>query len=191
MRCKIRFVSRQANGGVSFKEQAVEVQGRRVKLGRGTDNDVFLKDLRVNFRHADILIRDTDLVVEAVGESPLKVDGVAMSRGALAPGTQVEVGPYRVGLLAAEPGADLTLEVELLTPAPTGTVEQLMAPGGLKLEGTVLGKRALSWALFLAVLAVGLGLPVAAYLTKAASRNGAEAPAAGMQGGARPTLTFD
>jgi hypothetical protein len=28
MRCKIRFVSRQANGGVSFKEQAVEVQGR-------------------------------------------------------------------------------------------------------------------------------------------------------------------
>jgi pSer/pThr/pTyr-binding forkhead associated (FHA) protein len=101
-----------------------------VKLGRGTDNDVFLKDLRVNFRHADIVVRDADLVVEAVGESPLKVDGVAMSRGALAPGTQVEVGPYRVGLLPPEPGADLTLEVELLTPAPTGTVEQLWRRAG-------------------------------------------------------------
>lgn len=190
MRCKVRYVSRQPGRGESYKEQVVDVQGRRVKLGRGTDNDVFLKDLRVNFRHADIVVRDTDAVVEAIGESPLKVDGVAMARGSLGLGTLVEVGPYRVVPIESEPGADLTLEVELLTPAPTGTVEQLVIPGGLRLEGTALGKRALSWALFLLVLVAGLGLPVAAYMSKAAGRAEATADRDGTGGGARPTLSF-
>jgi hypothetical protein len=174
MRCKVRFVSRQPNGSLAQREQSVDVAGRRIKLGRGTDNDVFLKDLRVNYRHADVVVRDNDVVIEAVGDSLLRIDGVPQARGALTPETEVEAGPYRLRMLppGEAAGADIGLELELVAPPPAQSVETLVAPGGLRLQDTLLGRRSLSWALFLLLAVVSLGLPLAAYLAKPAVEPG-------------------
>ena len=74
MRCKIRYLTRQRTGRVAQDEQIVKVEGNRISLGRGTDSTVFLRDLRVNYHHADLVVHDDEIVIEAVGHSILRVD---------------------------------------------------------------------------------------------------------------------
>ena len=142
MRCKIRYLTRQRTGRVAQDEQIVEVEGNRISLGRGTDSTVFLRDLRVNYHHADIVVRDDGIVLEAVGHSILRIDGLPVERGLITPDSEIEVGPYRLQLGQDEADADLTLAVELVTPPPTDTVEQLVPQRGIGLGAGLLGKRA-------------------------------------------------
>lgn len=167
MRCKLRTVSRYRSGSVSRSEQLIETAGSRVTVGRGTDSDIFLKDLRVNYRHAEIVLRDFDAIIEAVGESDLRIDGVLVERGLLVPDAEIEVGPYRLQILPDEPDVDLALEVELVTPPPSDSIERLVAPRGVGIGSGLLRKRPLAWGLFAGLLAIGLVLPVLAHRTPA------------------------
>lgn len=165
MRLTIRTISRLPSGRVSQKDQTVEIEGRRIKLGRGTDNDLALKDLRVNYRHADILVREEDIVVEAIDDSLIRLDGVPVERGALTPESELEVGPYRIQVVDASLGGhEVTLAVELVSPAPAGSVEAIIDPRRTRLGGGFLGKRGWSWLLFLLLLAVSLIIPIWAYM---------------------------
>ena len=65
MRCKIRYLTRQRTGRVAQDEQIVTLEGNRITLGRGTDSTVFLRDLRVNYHHAELVVHDYELVIEA------------------------------------------------------------------------------------------------------------------------------
>jgi hypothetical protein len=165
VRCRVRTLTRLRNGGISQSEQLIETEGPRLVLGRGTDSDLFLKDLRVNYHHAEIVKRDFDLVIEAVDGSSLRIDEVPVERAALAPGSEVEVGPYRLQVLPDEPGADLTLTLELVVPPPSSDTTSLADPRRTRLEGTWLQKRPLSWALFAALIVIGLALPILAHRT--------------------------
>jgi predicted CXXCH cytochrome family protein len=160
MRCRIRNLFRSRTGSLGFKEEIVEVDGHRVRLGRGTENDVFLGDLRVNYRHAEIVVREHDVIIEAIGESIIRVDGVPTDRGAMTPATEVEVGPYRIQL-QDEAGADLTLAIELIAPAPTDGVDKLIDPKRIGIGGS---RRSLSWVLFVAAIVGTLVLPMVAHL---------------------------
>lgn len=163
MRCKIRYISRQRRG-VTQSDQIVDIQGARLKLGRGTDSDVFLKDLRVNYHHADIVVRESDIVIEAVGASLVRVDGSPVERGVIRQGSEVEVGPYRVDLAPNEPGVDLTLLVELVV-APPADVD-LINPARVRIGVTGgTSRRVYSWSLFGAAIVGCLFLPVVAYLS--------------------------
>ena len=130
MRCTIRYLSRQRTGRVAQTEQLVEAPGRELTLGRGTDSDVFLRDLRVNYHHARLTVRDHDLVIEAVGESVLRVDQKPVKRAVVTPNSEIEVGPYRVALQPGEADDDLTLTVELISPPPVDTVERCWRRAG-------------------------------------------------------------
>ncbi|MCE3249219.1 MAG: Inner rane component of cytoplasmic domain, partial [Geminicoccaceae bacterium] len=98
MRCKIRYLTRQRTGRVAQDEQIVEVEGNRISLGRGTDSTVFLRDLRVNYHHADLVVHDDGIVLEAVGHSILRVDRLPVERGLITSDSEIEVGPYRLQL---------------------------------------------------------------------------------------------
>jgi hypothetical protein len=165
MRCKIRYLTRQRTGRVAQDEQIITLEGNRITLGRGTDSAVFLRDLRVNYHHAELVVHDHEIVIEAVGHSILRIDHIPVERAVVTPESEIEVGPYRLQLGQDEPDADLTLAVELVTPPPTDTVEQLIEPRRLLLGTGILRKRALSWLLFLVVLVSGLALPIVAYRT--------------------------
>ena len=130
MRCKLRTVSRYRSGSVSRGEQLIETAGSRLTLGRGTDSDIFLKDLRVSYRHAEIVLRDFDAIIEAVGESDLRIDGVLVERGLLVPDAEIEVGPYRLQVLPAEADVDLALERLGLELVRLGRYNEVLAPLG-------------------------------------------------------------
>ncbi|HSA79592.1 MAG TPA: cytochrome c3 family protein [Geminicoccaceae bacterium] len=165
MRCKIRYLTRQRTGRVAQDEQIVNLEGNRITLGRGTDSTVFLRDLRVNYHHAELVVHDHEIVIEAVGHSILRIDQVPVERAVVTPDSEIEVGPYRLQLRQDEPDADLTLAVELVTPLPTDTIERLIEPRRVSLGTGILRKRAISWLLFLLVIVGGLALPVVAYRT--------------------------
>jgi hypothetical protein len=165
MRCKIRYLTRQRTGRVAQDEQIVTLEGNRITLGRGTDSTVFLRDLRVNYHHAELVVHDYGIVIEAVGHSILRIDHIPVERAVVTPDSEIEVGPYRLQLGQDEPDADLTLAVELVTPPPTDTIEQLVEPRRVLLGTGILRKRALSWLVFLVVIISGLALPIVAYRT--------------------------
>ena len=182
MRCRVQNVTRLPNGTTAIKDREVATSGNRVRIGRGTDNDIVLKDLSVAFRHADLVVRDFDVVVEAVGGSAVRFDDVAAGRGVLAPDTVVGIGPYQIRLLPAEPGFDLNLAIESQDTAVASAAPVAAAP--MRLRGGLLARRPLSWLLFAAVLVGFLVLPVLAHLgyqreqapVLADGRMGAEAP---------------
>jgi predicted CXXCH cytochrome family protein len=161
MRCRVRYVTSLPNGSTATKDREVTTSGARVRVGRGTDNDIVLKDLAVAFRHADIVVRDFDIVVEAVGGSAIRFDEVPAGRGALTLETVVGIGPYRLRLLPAEPGFDLALSIEAADVAPA---MQAVPAAALRISGGIASRRPLSWLLFVAILAGCLVLPVLANL---------------------------
>ena len=69
MRCRVQNVTRLPNSTSATKDREVTTSGNRLRIGRGTDNGIVLKDLSVTLRHADIVMRDFDIIVEAVGDS--------------------------------------------------------------------------------------------------------------------------
>ncbi len=161
MRCRVQNVTRLPNGTTSTKDREVTTSGNRVRIGRGTDNDIVLKDLSVAFRHADIIVRDFDIVVEAVAGSAVRFDDVPAGRGVLAPETVLGIGPYQIRLLPPERGFDLDLAIESGETAATAPVT---ASAPLRLRGGLLARRPLSWLLFAAALVGCLVLPVLANL---------------------------
>lgn len=164
-RLLVRYLTRRPNGGVARSERRITVVGDRIALGRGSDNEVFLKDLRVNYHHATLTVTPDDLVVEAVGSSALRVNDTPVGRASVSPLSRIEVGPYRVAIAPPEADTDLVLEVELVVPEAEGTVERLLPPHGRRLAGVRLGRRAFSWLGFLLLLVIGLGLPIWAFVT--------------------------
>jgi Inner membrane component of T3SS, cytoplasmic domain len=192
MRCKVRYVARQRSGGVSHSDQTFNVEGQRISLGRGTDCHLFLKDLRASYHHAEIVVRDFDVVIEAVDDSALTIDGVPVERAAITPESEIEVGPYRLQLLR-EPDADLSLSVELTSPPPQDTIDKLIEPRRVGLDGGLLRKRALSWALFLLLITVGLALPIVAHRLAApdTTTSGPAASGADAAHGGSPLAGFD
>lgn len=164
-RLLVRYLTRRPNGGVARSERRVTAVGDRIGFGRGSDNEVYLKDLRVNYHHATLTVTADDLLLEAVGGSSLRVNDTPVGRASVSALSQIEVGPYRVAIAPPEPDTDLVLEVELVVAEAEGTVERLLAPRGTRLAGARLGRRAYSWFGFLLLLAVGLGLPIWAFLT--------------------------
>jgi hypothetical protein len=161
MRCRVQNVTSLPNGTTSTKEREVTTSGNRVRIGRGTDNDIVLKDLAVAFRHADIVVRDFDIVVEAEAGSPILFDEVPAGRGALTPETVVGIGPYQIRLLPPERGFDLALSIESGdSPAAAAPV---VAAAPLRIQGGLFARRPLSWLLFATVLIGFLALPVLAH----------------------------
>ncbi|MDX1541953.1 MAG: FHA domain-containing protein, partial [Geminicoccaceae bacterium] len=164
MRLKIRTLQRLKSGGTSASDHVVEVPEKRIGIGRGTDNEVFLRDLRVNYKHARILVRDFDTIIEAEDDSLIQVDEVPVERAVIDTNSEIDVGPYRLKLLGPEGDDDLVITVELVSPVESETVDKLIRPERTKLEGRAIGRRSLAWSLFLLVLALTLALPILAHL---------------------------
>ena len=191
MRLKIRALQRLKSGGTSASDHVIEVPGNRIGIGRGTDNEVFLKDLRVSYQHAQILVRPHDKVMEAIDDSLVRVDEVPTDRAVIDTDSDIEIGPYRLKLLGREPDADFVITVELVSPVQAETVDQLIRPERTRLEGGWLGRRSLSWALFLLVLGLALALPILAYLGDDPARAEKRVTAEGPDQGRGPLMGFD
>src|SRR5262245_53837380 len=85
----------------------------RITIGRGTDQDIQLPDVRVTLAHAEIHPQQGGgWRIECRSENPVWVNGSALAESALAIGDTIDVGRFRLTLAPAEPGTDLVLQIE-------------------------------------------------------------------------------
>jgi hypothetical protein len=139
--------------------RALRASGPRIGLGRGTDNEVPLADIRVGLHIAALVPRDDGIAIEKLGTSPMSVNGQVVDSAALKPGDEILLGPYRIEILAPPEGCDGAIQVELTQPLGAA-LERLNSGARIGLERTNVSKRVYAWTGFLVMAVVCLAVPV-------------------------------
>ena len=158
MRFLIRRISRTVDGREIVRPQAVT--GDTLSIGRGPHNDINLPDLAVTPRHAAIHLAPGLMIeIESARRRPMEVNGRSVRRAVIDPsaGAEIHIGAHR---LTVSRGADnvCTIDVERLS---EGDWVDTKGEGDIfSLRGTLPGKRMLSWAFALMLLAVFLAWPI-------------------------------
>jgi pSer/pThr/pTyr-binding forkhead associated (FHA) protein len=97
----VLVVVRGENAGSRFALSA-----DRVRIGRHPDSDIFLDDVTVSRRHAEILSDATGYHVKDVGSlNGTYVNGERIERAALRDSDQIQVGKYRFVVIGATDGS--------------------------------------------------------------------------------------
>lgn len=161
MTATIRTITRRANGRESTR--TVEVPKNLLQIGRATECDVHLPDLRVGLKHARLTISDGAFFLEAEGDNEFKVNGRSVRKleARLGAPTIAQIGPYT--LKFSEEAGRLLIDVERVQQAATAHVDPAKV---FSLKRTWLSKRVAAWASALAVLAVFLAFPIATFAMK-------------------------
>ena len=155
MEVDVAFLSRR---GTAIMRRSQRASAERVRIGRGTDNEVPLNDIHVGLRAAALSLRDGVLIIDRLDNSPLEVNGDAVDTAPLEPGDEIRLGPYRIEILAPPEGCDGAIQIELVQPA-AGAPERLAgARIGLGHAGP--SKRVYAWTGFLVVTVICLAVPI-------------------------------
>src|SRR6516165_2441103 len=138
--------------GAALMRRSLHASGPRIRLGRGTDNEVPLADIRVGLHIAQLVTREGGIAIEKLGSSPMIINGESVDYARLNPGDEILLGPYRIELLPAPEGCDGAIQVELVQPMGAA-LERLTAGARIGLERTA-SKRVYAWSGFLVVAVI-------------------------------------
>ena len=154
----VSYLTRKRSGDVVHRD--VEVDNDVIRLGRGSDCQVFLHDPRVAFCHAEIHARGGDYFIEATNPAfELRVNGNPTNTLQLKIGDKILIGPYEIIIVETREGKDLTLTVELLEQR-ADHLERIKANSRTNLRDSGVSMRAMSWMFFAFVLVLFLIWPV-------------------------------
>ena len=157
MELRLAFLTRRAKGGVSTKEEAISAEV--VRIGRGTENEIYLPDPRVPLRLAVLHYSANGLFCEAVGAMDLRLNGNVVRNAQVSVGDTVGVGPYEIVIIEPPEDKDAAITVELTQPVGDD-VKELLSRSRTTLAAGGMSKRMWAWLLFL-VIAIGfIGLPI-------------------------------
>ena len=158
MRWLIRRVLKRANGDVF--EDDIHF-GDTLGIGRGTDQAVYITDLRAALAHARVTAFGGGRYrVESLIAAGVRIDGASQMNATVKAGSHLDIGSTRIRLI--DPPGDFEAAVEISTLDEAQVEAQKPAPM-LTLADAGLGKRRWSWALWALMLVLGLGLPLAAH----------------------------
>ena len=149
--------------GQSIREERL-VAGEELRIGRGTDSNVYLPDPRIRFLHA-VIKNSADGKLHIDGEGvPLNINGALETSAKLRYGARVMVGPYEINIEApyfdSKLGEhDFVLTTELVQPLVDVKTEIKMH-SKTSLRATSLSKRQLALVLSVLVGVVFMVLPV-------------------------------
>lgn len=91
---------------VNGEERANPLSGGRIRLGRGSDNDVVLSDVSVSRYHAEILREGEGWSVHDLkSTNGVEVNGVPVEKATLHPGDLLGVGAFELRVESEEPPA--------------------------------------------------------------------------------------
>ena len=161
MTFRLRSIETTAGGRRIVRDR--DVAGDSISVGRSADNGLHLPDLALDPRHATIARRADGLVsVESAGSLGFTLDGRVMLGGAIDPrtGGELRFGGYRIVVGLDDDGA------VLLTVDEPGSDRKSADEPRFSLAGLLAGKRSMSWALALVVLAGFLAVPIFSALTR-------------------------
>lgn len=138
------------------------LEAATLRIGRGSEQDLVLADLRLAIAHAEI--------TPGVGKLPgrlrvaaprlaLRLNGQLVADAPLAVGDAIDLGRHRITVLARVPDSDLVIEV-VERHAASEESDARRQKLKLTLAEAGLSRRPWAWALFLVVLLPGLALPL-------------------------------
>jgi hypothetical protein len=161
MRWLIRRVLKRGKGSVSYEDDIH--YGQVLTIGRGSDQAIFVPDMRVALEHARITaVGGGKYKVESLILAGIRVNDEITYATTVGPGAMVEVGTTRIQLL--EPPVDYEAGCEVSTIDKAEIAEdQKKKALPTQLSQTWLAKRAPSWTLFAIVALFGLVLPMLAH----------------------------
>lgn len=98
----IVVVTRGANAGSRFA-----VGAGTTTIGRHPDSTIFLDDVTVSRRHAEIIARDSGYLLSDVGSlNGTYLNGVRIEQAAMAEGDQIQIGKYKMVFVVGAPTGD-------------------------------------------------------------------------------------
>lgn len=156
MKVLIRFIRRLESGAVEHHDRTFD--GERLTLGRGTGQDIHLRDRRVALEHAEIRKVGTGYEISTRGVSGITVNDSFCRKASLKLGDSVYIGSNILKIIQPPESHDFAFTFELDPEAREEEAER--APVRDELIDQAPSKRTWSWGLALAVLAVFLLVPL-------------------------------
>jgi predicted CXXCH cytochrome family protein len=174
MAFRLRTIDITADGRQIVRDR--DVAKEALTIGRAAENDIHLPDLAIDPLHAQMMLRPGGRIeVEALSTLGFGVDGVSSRSASIDPtrGAELRFGTYN---LTVSRDGDGTPLITITQVASMDAGEAVDEKHRFSLASILPGKRALSWALAAAILAVFLAFPVASNLIHQAN------PSAGVHG---------
>ncbi len=163
MAIRVEFIRRRAGGRVTRRPTFYEKT--ELSIGRATDCDVYLPDLRVALHHAKLTLgRNNRVTFEALGDYRLKINGSTTRRGevSVGDGADVRIGPYKLAAVEAEADKEIAITIELVEPpktAPDPTEDERF----FSMLGYAPDKRLSAWAFVILVATAFLVIPILSF----------------------------
>lgn len=170
---RIRTIDVMADGREIVRDR--DLAAERLTIGRAAENDIHLPDLAIDPAHAAMTLRDGRIAVEALGTLGLGVDGVSTRSATIDParGAELRFGSYNLTVSRDGDGTPLITIAQVASHDPGEATDEKQR---FSLAAAMPGKRGLSWALALLILAMFLAIPIVTGLRHQAD------PAAKVQG---------
>jgi len=162
MQCNVSFLTRKSRGGVTHKDDIIS--GASIRIGRSTENELYLSDFRTSLHHATVHDRQGRYYIEAESGSDIRVNNDITQSARLNSGDIIAVGPYDIEILSAEEGKDLEITVELVRQLGDD-LEKLKQRSVTTLAATGFSRRRWSWVFFSIIALLFLALPIAAFFS--------------------------
>ncbi|MEJ2129617.1 MAG: FHA domain-containing protein, partial [Woeseiaceae bacterium] len=161
MKYLIRFITRNAAGGVEYNDKIVDAPA--ITIGRATDQVLHIKDRRARLQHATIEQKADGVHITSTALTGVIVNDRSQRASRLSSGDVIEVGANIIRVIDAPEGVDFAISFELSDDASTehfvtSWSEPVSGVGGWS-------KRRLSWALIVVIAALGLIAPIFTYET--------------------------
>lgn len=159
----IKFITRRSSGGEIVR--LVPVDKAELAIGRATDSDIYLPDLRVGLAHARLVrTAGQSVALEALGDNAVTVGGQPVARAVLEAGKAqpIGIGPYGLTVLPGDEAGQITVRVEQ-TEAPAKPPSQDDEIEAFALKSVMPTKRLGAWVLGVAMVLLFLVLPVWAF----------------------------
>ena len=114
MQVSITTITRRKNGSIGRKEEIKTCEF--IKIGRSTDDELFLADHRVPFDLAELHLRADGLFIEAFGDYDLRLLPIGEIKKKFHPkiGSIIGAGPYEVCIVEPAQVIDVALIVALI-----------------------------------------------------------------------------
>lgn len=161
MRWLIRRVLKRGKGSVSYEDDTH--YGDVLTIGRGSDQAIFVPDMRVALEHARITaVASGKYKIESLILAGIRVNNDLTYATTVGPGAMVEVGTTRIQLLEPPVDYEAGCEVSTIDKAEIAEGEKKKALP-TSLSQTWLAKRWPSWTLFTLIALFGLVLPLLAH----------------------------
>ncbi|HXI87401.1 MAG TPA: cytochrome c3 family protein, partial [Parvularculaceae bacterium] len=161
MTITVSFIRRRAGGRVTVRPKSYDK--RELTIGRATDCDVFLPDLRIGLHHARFVVLGANrALLEAEGDRRLRIDRASVRRREIHfdEKTDIRIGPYQVLVEGGAAPGDVSISIELIEPA-TAPADPHGEEAVFSLKkGAAPAKRPSAWILTLLVAGLFLVFPI-------------------------------